>query len=264
MDCIMSAPSCFHPRIGIPYRTRKEELTPGSDKLDRYLDAVRKAGGDPVAVSLALSPEELSRLADTLNGVVLSGSPADVDPSLFHSGKHIRTAAADADREKTDFALLEHALATHKPLLAICYGVQSLNVFLGGTLIQDIPDELRTPVLHDHNDGEPDAFHGVSIEAESRLARMAGSNEARVNSSHHQSIREPGHALHIVARASDGVIEAVEWTGDSDWVTGVQWHPERMYDSDALAQSLFGGLVAAARDMRTPAQLAAGEHSLSR
>lgn len=261
----MSALPSFRPRIGIPYRTRKEELTPGSDKLKPYVESVRKAGGDPVEVSLALSPEELARLEKTLNGVVLSGSPADLNPTLFQAGKHECTAAPDAEREKTDFALLEHAFAAHKPVLAICYGIQSLNVFLGGTLIQDVPDELRTPVLHDWDDeADPETFHSVRIEPESRLARMAGSGEARVNSSHHQSILEPGRDLRIVARASDGVIEAVEWTGGADWVTGVQWHPERMFDSDALAQSLFRDLVAAARDTNAPAKLAADEQSLSR
>jgi len=255
----------FRPRIGIPYRTRKEELTPDSDKLKPYVESVRKAGGDPVEVSLALSPEELARLEKTLDGIVLSGSPADLDPALFHSGKHARTAAADAEREKTDFALLEHAFAAHKPVLAICYGIQSLNVFLGGSLIQDVPDELRTPVQHDWDDEtDPETFHNVRIEHGSRLARMARSAEARVNSSHHQSILDPGRDLRVVARASDGVIEAVEWTGNADWVTGVQWHPERMYDSDTLAQSLFRNLVEAARDAKARSQPAAGEHSLSR
>lgn len=188
----MSADPDFHPRIGVPYRTRKEELTPGSRHINRYLDAVRKAGGEPVPVPLALSAEEFARFADTLSGFLLSGSPADLDPSLFHEGKHLRTAAADADREKTDFALLKHALSAHKPVLAICYGVQSLNVFLGGSLIQDIPDEMHSAVTHDREDHQPEAFHSVRIEPESRLARMAGASEARVNSSHHQSIREPG------------------------------------------------------------------------
>lgn len=261
----MSARPGSRPRIGIPYRTRKEELTPGSGQLAKYVEAVRSAGGEPVQVSLGLSPEELARLAGTLNGVVLSGSPADLAPSLFRSEKHSATAAADTDRERTDFALLEHALATHKPTLAICYGIQSLNVFLGGTLVQDIPDELRSSVLHDWDDDvDPETFHTVRIEPGSRLARMAGSGVARVNSSHHQSILEPGRNLRVVARAGDDVIEAVEWTGDTNWIMGVQWHPERMADADALAQALFRDLLAAARETNAQAQLPTDEHSLSR
>lgn len=203
-------------------------------------------------------------MSETLNGIVLSGSPADLDPSLFHAGRHPRTAAADAHREKTDFALLGHAFAAHKPVLAICYGIQSLNVFLGGSLIQDIPDELHSPIVHDHDDSVPDVFHTVQIEPESRLAKAAQAGEARVNSSHHQSIREPARDLRVVALASDGVIEAVEWNGSADWVTGVQWHPERMYNSDALAQSLFRDLVAAARDATAQPEPASDGQALSR
>jgi putative glutamine amidotransferase len=240
----------------------KEELAPGSEMLNPYLEAVRQAGGEPVAVPLTLSSDDLTRLAESLHGVVLSGSPADVDPALFHAGKHAQTAAADANREKTDFALIEHALAAHKPVLAICYGIQSLNIFLGGTLLQDIPEELRSPVQHDHEDSEPDAFHDVKIVAGSRLARMAGSGEARVNSSHHQSILAAGRNLRVVAHAPDGVVEAVEWTGDGDWITGVQWHPERMYAADALAKLLFRELVAEARGAKA-AVPPAGERSIS-
>ncbi|HTU35996.1 MAG TPA: gamma-glutamyl-gamma-aminobutyrate hydrolase family protein, partial [Candidatus Acidoferrum sp.] len=124
------------PRIGVPYRTRKEELTGEFGKLETYIRAVNAAGGAPVPISLGLSPQHLDRIAWTLDGVLLTGSPADVDPSLFGAAKHPETAEADADRQRTDFALIEHALSEHKPLLAICYGIQSLNVFLGGTLVQ--------------------------------------------------------------------------------------------------------------------------------
>jgi putative glutamine amidotransferase len=125
-----------------------------------------------------------------------------------------------------------------------------MNVFLGGTLIQDIPSELHTPIQHpwsNRDKGAPEPYHTAKIEPGSRLRELAGEEEVRVNSSHHQSILKPGRNLRIAARASDGVIEAVEWTGDSNWVTGVQWHPERMAESDLLAQRLFTGLVEAAR-----------------
>ena len=160
------------------------------------------------------------------------------------------SAEADSDRERTDFALLEHAFAEHKPVLAICYGVQSMNVFLGGTLIQDIPSALHTPIQHpwsNRDKGAPEPFHAAEIESGSRLRELAGADEVGINSSHHQSILDPGRNLRIVARAPDGVVEAVEWTGDSNWVTGVQWHPERMAESDPLSQRLFGTLMEVAR-----------------
>jgi putative glutamine amidotransferase len=243
------------PRVGVPYRTRKEELTGPGTKLGNYLDAVRQAGAEPVPVSVLLPPSELRQLAQTLDGVLLTGSPADVDPARFGAARHPECADPDPDRERTDYALLEHAFAEHKPVLAICFGIQSLNVFLGGTLIQDIPSEVGAQIEHEweREKGAPETFHAARVEPGSHLAQLAGSTEARVNSSHHQSVKEPGRGLRIVAHAPDGVIEAVEWTGDSNWVTGVQWHPERMAATDALAQTLFRSLVSAAAARKTPA-----------
>jgi putative glutamine amidotransferase len=253
----MSPESSRGPRIGVPYRTKNEEVTGKSFKLEKYLDAVRQGGAEPVPVSLLLSPSELRQLAQTLDGVLLTGSPADVDPARFRAARRPECDDPDPERERTDFALLDHAFAEHKPVLAICFGVQSLNVFLGGTLIQDIPSELRTQIEHDweREKGAPETFHAAHMEPGSQLTRLAGAAEATVNSSHHQSIQEPGRGLRVVARAPDGVIEAVEWTGDSNWVMGVQWHPERMAGTDALAQSLFRGLVSAAATRKTLARI---------
>ena len=208
-------------------------------------------------ISLGLSAQHLDRIAWTLDAILLAGSPADIEPSLFRAAKHPETNAADADRERTDFALIEHALGEHKPILAICYGIQSLNVFLGGTLVQDIPAELHTQIQHDWDDetGQAEPFHPVAIEPGSRLAQIAGATEAAVNSSHHQSVLEPGRDLRVVSRAPDGVIEAVEWAADANRVTGVQWHPERMAETDPFAQALFRDLVTAAATRRTPARI---------
>lgn len=246
----MGAESSQKPLIGIPYRTRNEEVTGESAKYNTYADAVRSAGGEPVEISLGLSAQDLNQLALSVDAFVFPGSPADIEPSLFHAARHPECAPADSHREKTDFVLLENAFADHKPVLAICYGIQSLNVFLGGSLVQDIPSELHTPIEHQwHNSkqGTPEPFHAAQLESGSRLEKIACAGEVRVNSSHHQSILNLGRNLRIAARARDGVIEAVEWTGDSNWVVGVQWHPERMVATDSLAKGLFSNLVAAAR-----------------
>src|SRR5580692_527289 len=237
------------PRIGIPYRTRKEELSGERSKYNWYGEAVRLAGGEPVEISLGLAPDQLKAQAESLDALVLPGSPADVDPSRYHARRHPESAQSDSDRERTDASLLEHAFAESKPVLAICFGVQSLNVLLSGSLIQDIPSEVRTEIQHRwaREQGAPEPFHLIKIEPGSRLAQLAGKNDARVNSSHHQSVLEPGHDLRVTACAPDGVIEALEWTGDSNWVTGVQWHPERMIKDDLLAQALFRELVEVAR-----------------
>lgn len=236
------------PRVGVPHRTKKEEDNRELDKIENYQLAVRSAGAEPVPVSLGLSASELKRLVETLDGFLLTGSPADVDPARYHKKRIRECNEIDADRERTDFTLLEHALAENKPVLAICYGIQSLNVFLSGSLIQDIPTELSTTIEHDWDDGAGAAepFHRVEVAPGSSLSRIVGVAGLVVNSSHHQSVLDPGRNLRAVARTADGVIEAVEWTGDSNWVMGVQWHPERM-TTDPLAKALFSQFVAVTR-----------------
>jgi putative glutamine amidotransferase len=249
----MRSDGSFTPRVGLPYRTRKEELNGDFAKLEPYISSLRAAGAEPVVLSLGLAGEHLGKIATTLDAVLLTGSPADVDPSRFRAARHSASADPDPYRERTDWALLEHCFAEQKPLLAICYGIQSLNVYLRGTLVQDIPSELSTSIAHETEDekASPEAFHTTRIDPDSKLSQMHGAAaEVRVNSSHHQSILEPGRDLRVISRAADGVVEAVEWTG-GNWVLGVQWHPERMSGGDALAQSLFRELVQAAR--RVPA-----------
>jgi putative glutamine amidotransferase len=249
----MTSATSYKIRVGIPYRTRKEELSGERAKYDWYVQAVKTAGAEPVPVSLALPPIELKNLANSLDAIVLTGSPSDVDPSRYRAERHPRTAAADPNRECTDFALLDHAFTEHKPVLAICYGVQSLNVFLGGSLVQhvsskDSSSEIKTDIPHPMNEQTDKEFrHLIQIEPGTRLAQIGQSLEARVNSSHHQAIKELGRGLRVMAHAPDGVVEGVEWTGDADWVTGVQWHPERMHDGEPLAGAMFRELMAATR-----------------
>ena len=252
MHAAMQQQVLSRPRIGVPWRTSAEEAANQRHKIDKYLRAVEAAGGEPVLLSLALGSDALRREAENLDAVMLTGSPADVDPSHYGASRHPATDYADAPRERTDFALLEHALAASKPVLAICYGIQSLNVFLGGTLVQDIPTEIGTQVCHSPAEDEladgsetPDAMHGANI-GTGHVFTLARAPQAEINSWHHQSVLEPGRGLRITARAPDGVIEAVEWADNSNWVVGVQWHPERMPD-DALAKALFRELVDNAR-----------------
>ena len=254
-DPFAPVPYETRPRVGVPWRMAREETANDRPKIDKYLRAVERAGGEPVLLSLLLSAEELKSRAAELDAFVLTGSPADLDPAHFHAKRHAATVDADFARERTDFTLLEHALASAKPVLAICYGVQSLNVFLGGSLIQDIPTELGSKICHSPEEDEtlegvelPDPIHGAQFDA-GRVLELSGAPRADVNSSHHQSVLDPGRGLRITAHAPDGVVEAVEWTGDSNWVVGVQWHPERM-PTDPLAQALFRNLVTVARQAR--------------
>jgi putative glutamine amidotransferase len=246
------------PRVGIPWRTSHEEANQITNKLQYYFAAVTAAEGEPVPVSLQLSPSDLATQIKNLDAFVLPGAPADMNPALYHAPRHEKTHDADTNREKTDFAILEHAFACGKPVLAICYGCQSLNVCLGGTLYQDIASELHTSIEHSKEGLPPDAadpIHAARIEtggeiaqlaAISGLARRDGGFDVQINTSHHQSVRDLGHGLRVAAIAPDGVIEAIEHEPHKHWVVGVQWHPERM-KGDALAAALFRALVQATR-----------------
>jgi putative glutamine amidotransferase len=245
----MSGPDSSRPRVGIPWRTSEEEAQGNRPKIANYEEAVRKAGGEPVLIPLA-NRELQDRLIGGMDAFVLPGSPADVDPREYGQVNHGKSAPADLPREQADWAILQHAFAEKKPVLAICYGCQSLNVYLGGTLIQDVRSELGTMAAHRKKDLSPapqnDPIHEAQFETGSRLAEIAGGREAQVNSSHHQAVARPGRNLRVTAHASDGVVEGVEWTGDTNWVTGVQWHPERMF-GDAFSERLFREFVTAAR-----------------
>jgi putative glutamine amidotransferase len=247
------------PRVGIPWRTSHEEANQITNKLKYYFGCVQEAAGEPFPISLQLSTEKLSAQLKDLDAFVLPGGPADVNPALYHAARHEKTHEADSNREKTDFTILEHAFASGKPVLAICYGCQSLNVCLGGTLYQDIASELHTEIKHSKEGLPPDApdpVHAAQIESGGELAQLAaacgirnraGGFDVQVNTSHHQSIRDLGRGLRVAAVAPDGVIEAVEHEPHKHWVVGVQWHPERM-KGDALAAALFRALVQATRE----------------
>jgi putative glutamine amidotransferase len=246
------------PRVGIPWRTSHEEANQITNKLQYYFAAVSAAEGDPIGLSLQLSPKQFAAQVKDLDAFVLPGGPADVNPALYHAPRHEKTHDADSHREKTDFAILEHAFASGKPVLAICYGCQSLNVRLGGTLYQDIASELHSAIEHSREGLAPDAadpIHLARIEAGGEIAQLAaisgfakrdGGFDVQINTSHHQSVRDLGHGLRIAAVAPDGVIEAVEHEPHKHWVVGVQWHPERM-NGDGLAAALFRALVQATR-----------------
>ena len=237
------------PRIGIPWRTSQEEGEQLRPKVQDYENAIRDAGGEPVLLSLQAAANLNDHLA-SLDGFVLPGSPADVEPKEYGASNQGKSESPDLPRERTDRAILEHAFSEKKPVLAICYGCQLLNVYLGGTLIQDLRSETGTTTAHRKKDVWPialsDPRHKVHFEPGSRLAEMAGESYAVVNSSHHQSVDQPGRQLRITGKASDGIVESVEWTGNENWVIGVQWHPERM-TGDPLAQRIFSELVKAAK-----------------
>jgi putative glutamine amidotransferase len=249
----------MRPRIAIPmpHSTDREY---SERAIPQYERAVELAGGQPVRIPLDESIDKVKQIIAGCAAVLLPGSNADVDPVKFRAERSSRSAAPDPQREAIDELLLEDAYASRKPILGICYGLQSLNVFRGGSLIQHIPDflpeELRSRV--DHEAGKKVAIaHTVEVEPESNLARIVnnGGRSATVpdrvaipvNSSHHQSAQTPGAGLRIVGRCpDDSVIEALEGTDPAHFVLAVQWHPERSVDQDEASRAIFRSAVKAA------------------
>lgn len=244
------------PRIAIPM-PHSTDHEYGERAIPQYERAVTLAGGEPVRVALDQARDEIRKLMGTCDGVLLPGSNADVDPARFHAARSPHTAAADPGRDAVDDLLLDEAYKHRKPVLGICYGLQSLNVYRAGSLVQHIPELLpeaaRAKVDHEAGRKVPVA-HSVEIDRESRLAHIVADKNGDgpvvlpVNSSHHQSAESIGKGLRVVARCpDDGIIEALEGTAPDHFVLAVQWHPERSVADDAASRAIFRALIDAAR-----------------
>ena len=263
------------PRIAIP-------LPHGSDPeyaqraIPQYERAIELSGAEPVRIPLDRPPAEVMKLIERCDAVLLPGSKADVDPAKFDAERNPKTEAADPKRDTVDELLLQDAYNMRKPVLGICYGLQILNVYRSGTLVQHIESAVnheagrKVPVAHEveidpksmlaeivlanQNAGENVGKGTASSRAEHLFKSGDGTTGSRalpipVNSSHHQSADAIGDGLKIVARCpQDGIIEALEGTSSDHFVLAVQWHPERSFDDDAHSRAIFRALVEAAKE----------------
>jgi len=194
-----------------------------------YVIAIRGAGLLPLALPV-LDPADAEAALDGVAGLVLTGGE-DVNPERYGSAPHPELGDTNDGRDAFEIALVEAARARALPTLAICRGIQILNVALGGTLVQDIPSGWNEPIVHDGEWARTARVHEVQVTPGSRLARALGTECPVVNSMHHQAIRAVAPSLATVARAPDGIVEGVEWPSDEWWMVGVQWHPEELTTS---------------------------------
>ena len=212
----------------------------------KYADGVLQAGGVPVIVPHNLDEEALRAVLDRLDGVLLSGG-GDIDPALFGEEPHPATCEIEPDRDGVELTLARWVVERDMPFLAICRGIQVLNVALGGSLVQDIPSQVPNAVPHSFDRATTPrdlVAHPVKIDPHSHLARIMQLEVAQTNSWHHQSIQRVADGLQLTAVAPDGVIEAVEVPGRR-YAIGVQWHPEWLFEGRAEHQRLFAELVKA-------------------
>lgn len=233
------------PRIGI---TMRIELESERFYLSRYYsEAVAAAGGLPVHIPLIPRADFIKGIMDDLDGVLLPGSDSDVDPLRYGREPHPQLGSVQPLKDETDLLVLAEIEKRAMPLLAICFGVQVLNVSRGGTLIQDIASEVPNALKHEQGVPRDRHSHWVRLLEDSIVGQLARSPQMPVNSHHHQAIEELGRELVATAWASDELVEAIEDPRSDRFVLGVQWHPELGWEKDQLSQALFGRFIAEAR-----------------
>lgn len=208
-----------------------------------YVQAVVQAGGIPVLIPSILPEDDLQELYSHLQGILFSGG-GDISLKYFDGENHPRISDVDENRDVTELALLRRSVQNGKPILAICRGVQVMNVALGGTLYTHIPDQVNNALHHD-NDKFPVLVHPVNVDETSRAAEIFGETLLHVNSLHHQGLKDIAPGLQVVGYAPDGVAEVVELAGHP-YAVGVQWHPEWLTDQPVMRR-LFKSFVDASK-----------------
>jgi putative glutamine amidotransferase len=214
-----------------------------------YVEGVAEAGGVPVVLPPVAGPQAAEALLDGIDGLLLSGG-SDLDPRYYGEEAVPELGVTLPERDAFEVALLEHTLRRNIPIFGICRGMQVLNVALGGTLYQDLPSQMDHMVLLGHRQETPkwQPTHEVEVDGGSKIAEIMGLDELKVNSYHHQAIKDLACGLVAVACAPDGVIEAVEANDLSErWMIGVQWHAEAMRGAGPHQRNLFEAHVSAAK-----------------
>ena len=190
-----------------------------------YVTALENAGLIPLIVPPLANADAASAILDSVAGLVLTGGE-DVDPARYGEKRHEKVRSVNPARDATEAALIKEAKERGTPVLAICRGIQILNVALGGTLVQDIPSQCETKIAHDEESARDSRTHEISVEPGSLIATAVGTEHLTVNSFHHQSVKRVADGMRVTARSPDGIIEGIESTDEDWWVMAVQWHPE--------------------------------------
>lgn len=211
-----------------------------------YCEAVQNFGALPMHIGLIPKRDYIKETLRHLDGVLLPGSDTDVDPLRFDQQPHPKLKKVIFVKEETDLLVLEEAENLGLPVLGICFGMQVLNVFRGGTLFQDIEAEIPGSLKHEQGIPLDRNSHEITIKENSLLSRLITNKKAQVNSHHHQSINTVGNNLQASAWAQDGVIECIEDVRRDKFVLGVQWHPELNWKSDNLSNEIFRTFVSEA------------------
>jgi putative glutamine amidotransferase len=237
------------PRVGI---TMRIEFETNRFYLARwYSEALEAAGCLPVHISLIPREDYIRGVMYNLDGILLPGSDSDVDPALYDREPHRRLGSVHEIKDGTDLLVLSELEKRGMPLLAICFGMQVLNVARGGTLIQDIESQMPDAIKHQQGAPRDRRSHKVRFLEGSLLGELAQEREAPVNSHHHQAIETVGRDLVATAWTADGLVEGLEDPREDRFALGVQWHPEIAWEKDPFSQRLFARFALAASGYRS-------------
>jgi putative glutamine amidotransferase len=241
------------PRIGI---TMRIELATDRFYLARhYSEAIEAAGGAPVHISLIPRADYIDSVVEGLDGILLPGSDSDVDPLRYGHQPHPKLGPVYPIKDETDLLTIAAAEKKGIPILAICFGMQVLNVSRGGTLIQDIGSEVADPIKHEQGAPRNRPSHDLKLLDRSLISTLAASEHLLVNSHHHQAVKTIGENLVATAWSSDGLVEALEDPRPGHFTVAVQWHPEMGWEQDTFSQTLFKHFVTHAYDRSSTEQL---------
>ncbi|HXG69177.1 MAG TPA: gamma-glutamyl-gamma-aminobutyrate hydrolase family protein [Gemmatimonadaceae bacterium] len=195
-----------------------------------YVTALEAAGLVPLIIPPLTDNGAAAAILDSVAGLMLTGG-GDIDPARYGERRHEKVRDVNVARDTTEVALVQEARRRGTPVLAICRGIQVLNVAFGGSLVQDIPSQCPGALGHDDDTPRSSRSHDISVEPGSLIASAIAAERCSVNSFHHQSVKALGEGLKVTARSPDGVIEGIESAREDWWVLAVQWHPEEMTDS---------------------------------
>ena len=258
------------PIVGVPTQTLQSlggvsaEIPASWVMSQRYILTLVAAGAIPVMIPL-VDDETVRGIYDELDAVFLPGG-ADIDPATYGKGPHPLCDKTDKERDRVELLLAKWAIDEGKPVLGVCRGMQLINVAAGGSLYQDLAEQLPGSLKHDYFPFNGASWtrdylaHAVQVAPESRLSMLFGAGELPVNSMHHQGVREIGRDLVATATAPDGLVEALEGTGEG-YVFAVQWHPEALTDGDAQMRALFRDFVTEAARWRREVGLVGSAHA---
>ncbi|OGW07260.1 MAG: hypothetical protein A2889_08380 [Nitrospinae bacterium RIFCSPLOWO2_01_FULL_39_10] len=205
---------------------------------ESYVTAVEDSGGIPLLLCSTKNENSISRFINLIDGLLISGGGFDIDPKLYGEEPHPKLGKIQPDRTDFEIKLLKSAVEKRMPVLGICGGHQLINVYFGGTLYQDIPSQYSEKINHKQSTPSDIPYHKIEIHPSTRLSKITEADSGMVNSTHHQSIKKIGNGFNVSAVAEDGIIEAIESDND-DFIVGVQWHPERIYNKDSCSKNIF-------------------------